>query len=256
MQHSEILGVVRMLAQRARSTEFLPLLSRGKHRRPRDGACMMEYASYLAGQRWSDHPACTHPLVGELARQVNDFTSDQSRQALVEFVPDMIDLTGDDLRIDLCVALRAARTAFPVVAEQRLRIMAVAILACERLRADLAGCPGAPLTEESRDVLALAPATAAWASGFTRDLSVSQRAFRRQTAPTVVRCAVQGIAHACLPDPDALLRALLAGVIEDCKALRTAVRRRRPTRDDRVAATGTRCVAAATTAPSSAKITA
>ena len=71
----------------------------------------MEYASYLAGEKWSDHPACTHPLLAELARQVNDFTSDDARQALVELVPDMIGLTGSDLRIDLRIALRAARTA-------------------------------------------------------------------------------------------------------------------------------------------------
>lgn len=78
------LGVVRMSTECACSTEFLPLLSQGKHRRPRNGACVMEYASYLAGERWSDHPACTHPLLGELARQVNDFISDEARQALVE----------------------------------------------------------------------------------------------------------------------------------------------------------------------------
>ena len=186
----------------------------------------MEYASHLAGQRWSDHPVCTHPLLGELARQVNDFISDQARQALVELVPDMIGLTGDDLRIDLRVALRAARTALPFVAEERQRIMAVAILTCERLRAELDGCPGVPLTKESTDALALAPATAAWACGFTRDLSISQRAFRRQTAPTVVRTAVQGIALACIPDPDALLKDLLVGAIEDCKTLRTPGQRR------------------------------
>ncbi len=28
----------------------------------------MELASYLAGERWSDHPACTHPLLAEAAR--------------------------------------------------------------------------------------------------------------------------------------------------------------------------------------------
>jgi len=28
----------------------------------------MEFASYLAGERWSDHPACTHPLLAVLAR--------------------------------------------------------------------------------------------------------------------------------------------------------------------------------------------
>ena len=214
----------------------------------------MEYASDLAGERWSDHPACTHPLLGELARQVNDFLSDQARQALVELVPDMIGSTGDDLRIDLRVALRAARTALPVVAEESQRIMAVAILTCERLRADLAGCPGAPLGQESSDTLALAPATAVWACGFTRNLSISHRVFRRQTAPTVVRDAVQGIAHACIPNPDALLQDLLVGAIEDCKTMHTPALRCRPTRLGRVAATGLPRVATATTVPG--KITA
>ena len=34
----------------------------------------MEMASYLAGERWSDHPKCTHPLVASVARMVNDNT--------------------------------------------------------------------------------------------------------------------------------------------------------------------------------------
>lgn len=38
--------------------ELLPVLSPGKHRNPRKGACFMEFASYLAGERWSDHPPC------------------------------------------------------------------------------------------------------------------------------------------------------------------------------------------------------
>jgi hypothetical protein len=42
--------------------DLLPILSPGKHRSPRTGACFMELASLLAGERWSDHPACTHPL--------------------------------------------------------------------------------------------------------------------------------------------------------------------------------------------------
>ena len=36
----------------------------------------MEFASYLAGERWSDHPRCTHPLLSAVARLVNDNTSD------------------------------------------------------------------------------------------------------------------------------------------------------------------------------------
>ena len=56
--------------------DLVPQLSRGKHRNPRKGACFMELASYLAGERWSDRPACTHRLLAHLARLVNDCTSD------------------------------------------------------------------------------------------------------------------------------------------------------------------------------------
>jgi hypothetical protein len=189
----------------------------------------MEFTSYLAGERWSDHPACTHPLLSELARQVNDFISDDARQSLAELAPDLIGLTGSDPRIDVRITLRAARTAVPVVSEDRQRIMAIAILSSERLAAMLAGHPDAPLSAESSQALALAPVAAAWANGYTRNLAISQRAFRRQAAPAVVRYAVQGIAHACIPDPDTLLHGLLVGAIEDCRSLtRPTVVERRP----------------------------
>jgi hypothetical protein len=211
-----------MTADRAHSTEFLPVLSRGRHRRPRNGACVMEYASFLAGVRWSDHPTCTHPLLGELARQVNDFISDDARQTLLELVPEMIGLTGSDLRIDLRIALRAARTALPNAAADCQRIMATAVLTCERLAAAVDDTPNPPLSRASREALALAPEAARWAQRYTRNLSISPRTFRRQTAPAIVRYAVQGIARACVPDPDSLLRELLVGAIEDCKGLTRA----------------------------------
>ena len=66
---------------------LLPILSRGKHRSPRKGACFMELASLLAGERWSDDPACTHPLLALLARNVNDSTSDAGRARLAELSP-------------------------------------------------------------------------------------------------------------------------------------------------------------------------
>ena len=46
----------------------VPVLGRGKRSSPRRGACFMEFASYLAGERWSDRPRCTHPLLAQLAR--------------------------------------------------------------------------------------------------------------------------------------------------------------------------------------------
>jgi hypothetical protein len=150
----------------------------------------MEYASYLAGEKWSDHPARTHPLLGELARQVNDFISDEARQALVELAPDMIGSTGADLRIDLWIAPPAARTALPVVTDEPHQIMATAVLTCQRLRADLDRCcPGTPLSQESSDALALAPEAATWARRDARNFSISRQAFRRQTAPTTTRYA-------------------------------------------------------------------
>ena len=36
----------------------------------------MKLASYLAGERQSAHPACTHPLLVALTRDVNDHTGD------------------------------------------------------------------------------------------------------------------------------------------------------------------------------------
>jgi hypothetical protein len=207
-----------MPTERAYSTEFLPLLSRGKHRRPRKGACFMEFASYLAGERWSDHPGCTHPLLAVLARHVNDYISDEARQALVMLVPDVIGLTGSDLRIDVRIALRAARTALPVVAEERQWAMATAVLTCERLLAELDRRPGTPMSQRSQEALAQVPGAAVWAQRYTRNIAVSRRAFRRQTAPAIVGYAVQGIAWACVPDPDRLLHDLLVGAIEECQA--------------------------------------
>jgi hypothetical protein len=199
---------------------LLPVLSRGKHRSPRKGACFMEFASFLAGERWGDHPACTHPLLAAVARHVNDYTSDAGRARLVGLIPSVIGLTGDDLRIDARIALRSATTALPVVAAERQRVMAVGVLACERVLADLDGRPVGDLQAPSRSALARAPHAAAWAGRFAaRGGGPSARRFRRQAAPTIVRVAAEGIAEACVPDPDAMLRHLLVQAIGECASL-------------------------------------
>ncbi|MFL5793189.1 MAG: hypothetical protein ACJ77H_04125 [Actinomycetota bacterium] len=120
---------------------LLPILSRGKHRNPRRGACFMEFASLLAGEPWSDHPACTHPLLAAMARHVNDHTSDAGRARLAELIPSVIGLTGEDLHIDARIALGSARLALPVVAAERQGVLAVAVLSCERVLAELDGRP-------------------------------------------------------------------------------------------------------------------
>jgi hypothetical protein len=201
-----------------RPPELLPILSAGKHRSPRKGACFMEMASFLAGERWTDHPACTHPLLGALARHVNDYSSDEGRQRLVGLIPSVIGLVSDDAHVDARIALRCATTALPHVAAERQNVMAVSVLACDRALAELDGRPAGILEESSRAALAKAPHAARWAEDFFGLSRSSAKAFRRRAAPTIVRCAVEGIARACVPDPDRVLRELLAGAIEDCTA--------------------------------------
>src|SRR6266566_5137081 len=126
----------------AHPPELVPILSQGKHRSPRKGACFMELVSYLAGERWSDHPACTHPLLAAAARDVNDYTSDAGRARLAGLIP--------------------------------------SVMACERVLAGLDGHPAGWLEEQSRQALAQAPHAAQWARSFTRDIVISPQAFRSE----------------------------------------------------------------------------
>src|SRR6266446_2622073 len=146
-------GGAAMSGYQTHPPELVPILSRGKHRNPRKGACFMELASYLAGERWSDHPACTHPLLAAAARDVNDYTSDANRARLAGLIPSVIGLTGEDLHLDARIALRCARMALPVVTAERQRVMAVSVLACERVLATLDGRPAGGLEEASRHAL-------------------------------------------------------------------------------------------------------
>jgi hypothetical protein len=202
---------------RGQSVELVPILSRGKHRKPAQGACFMEFVSYLAGERWSDHPACTHPLLAALARQVNDQVSDTHRQLLVGIVPEVIGLSGTDLHIDAAIALRSATAALPVVADERQVVMAAAIVNTERLLAQLDGRSDSGPGPLGRDALARVPQAAAWLKGCDPPPRVHRRLFARQTAPAIVRCAVDGIAHPGVPDHDRLLAQLLVDAIADCR---------------------------------------
>jgi hypothetical protein len=210
-----------MLSNDSQLPALLPTLSRGMHRTPRAGACFMEFASLLAGERWSDHPACTHPLLAAVARGVNDYTSDGGRSWLAELIPSVIGLTGDDLHIDARIALRSATMALPVAAAERQRVMAVSVLACERVLGELDGRRVGALEGPSRSALAQVPHAAQWAYRFIGDARTSAtpaRRFRRHVAPAIVHDAVQGVAQACVPDPDGMLRDLLVQAIDECAA--------------------------------------
>ncbi len=194
----------------------VPVLSRGKHRSPRRGACFMEFASYLAGERWSDHPSCTHPLLAQLARHVNDVVSDEGRQQLVPLIPSVVGRRGDD-QTWLRLPVVAAATPILDVPEQTQRVLAAGLLRAEQLCAD----GGPELAETGRQIrvaLDLVPGAVVWAERLMVLPSISRRVFTARSAPTLIRCAVDGIAASGGPDRDARLRDLLESAIAVCPA--------------------------------------
>jgi len=150
---------------------------------------------------------------------VNDCTSDEKRHELTVLIPAVVGLTGDDLRIDARIALRASTAALPVVSADRQNALAVSVITADSLLAVLDGRPPGSLERQSREALDAAPQAAAWAYAFIRRAGIAYSGFRRHAAPHSVRIAVGGIAEACVSDPDTVLRTLLTQAIADCEAL-------------------------------------
>ena len=197
--------------------DLVPILSRGKHRSARKGACFMELASYLAGERWSDHPSCTHPVLAALARDVNDHVTDPARTQLAPLIPEVIGLTGDDPRIDAWIAREVALAALPVVPAEKQNVMAVAVLSCERRLATLDGRPGDDLTGRSRVALEEVPEAARWARQFPVRFPGGVGDFNRRGSVVIVHVGVASIAASTVRDPDAVLVDLLDRTIRHLK---------------------------------------
>ena len=202
------------------STEsFLPVLSAGKHRSARRGACFMEYASYLAGERWSDRPACTHPTLAALARLVNDLSADQSRSKLSILIPSVVGLNGDDPRVTVIVCSLAASIALPVASLSRQRVLAAALVRCERELDQYDGEEVERALLRIRAAFLLAPGTEEWARDFMYQTSVRNGPLAAIADDAILRTSVIGIADACIEDPDVLLAELLGKAIEECVIL-------------------------------------
>jgi len=77
---------------------------RGQHREStaptgdRD-LCIMEAVAYMAGEPWSDTPACASPVVAAFLRSWNDALSNEDRDRLLPaavWVPRLVGSRGDD----------------------------------------------------------------------------------------------------------------------------------------------------------------
>jgi hypothetical protein len=123
-------------------------LGRGSHLTPSRGACVMELASMLAGERFTDHPRSVCPVIASFLRAYNDAIDDERRQDLYRCAADV-------------VGTRASR------ATERARI-----LRCENELADVDHrCAPKRLRRAVRRVRSISPVW--WVTGLLADLAGS-----------------------------------------------------------------------------------
>jgi hypothetical protein len=79
-------------------------LSSGKHASPEEGACVMELASMLAGEPFSDYPRSVCPVIAAVLRRYNDAVDDRRRQDLYAYAAKVVGSRGN-------ARLERARTA-------------------------------------------------------------------------------------------------------------------------------------------------
>ncbi len=65
-------------------------LSKGKHSSPDNGACVMELASMLGGEPFTDHPQTVCPVIGSFLRAYNDSVDDEKRQDLYAYAAKVV----------------------------------------------------------------------------------------------------------------------------------------------------------------------
>ncbi len=197
--------------------EFLPTLSAGMHPTPAQGACFMEYASFLAGERWSDRPSCTDPVLAELARGVNDGVTDDARQSLLRDVHRVIGLRADE-RLSLRIGLRAAATALPLVGIERQRSLGVGMRGM-LLALAARGETTSETVMAAEAALDSVPAAAARAAEYYAKVGPRPMHLIEVGATQAIRNAVEGILLASGRDEaDARLAGLLREAIAEAES--------------------------------------
>ena len=189
----------------------MPMLARGRHRSPRRGACFMELASYLAGEPWTDSPACTDESLAHVARLVNDLSTDGARPALSSMIPSVIGLRDLGRGFADEIALIASVHALPIAAQDRQRGIAVGMLRILGDVGDYTSHADDVWKASARSTLNQYYGIERWAREFADRMGVVGG--DRSATGAMTEIAARGIAEACVPDPDERLRDLLrAGI--------------------------------------------
>jgi hypothetical protein len=149
----------------------------GRHAAPAEGVSVMELASMLAGERFSDHPRSVCPVIAGLLRAYSDAVDDHRRQGLYGCAADAVG-TRDSR------ATRRARLA-----------------RCELELAVLRPPPLTPRTWRARVAHRLRRALPAWRTELLADvadaLSLAEGGHQRAL------CLVRELSHIHVPPPPA-----------------------------------------------------
>jgi hypothetical protein len=124
-------------------------LSKGRHTSPEHGTCVMELASMLAGEPFSDAPRSVCPVIAAFLRRYNDAVDEARRAALYAFAAKAVGTRGSRrvrrARARRCREWHAAATG---------RRWCVRLISGPEA-ADLAACAGAAISERHPSALLL-----------------------------------------------------------------------------------------------------
>ena len=82
------------MTTRTLDLDNLHLLTGSHYRNDEQRMCVMEAVAFLAGEEWSDHPACASRIVGTFLRAWNDVLPDDQRQELRQYIPRLVGSAG------------------------------------------------------------------------------------------------------------------------------------------------------------------
>src|ERR1700749_4246682 len=102
-------------------------LSKGKHASPQDGGGVMELASMLAGEPFTDHPASVCPVIASFLRSYNDAIDDRRRQSLYEYASEVVGSRGS-AAVQQARAAQLTAWAEQMQRRQRVRFLAGTLL--------------------------------------------------------------------------------------------------------------------------------
>lgn len=128
-------------------------LRRGRHSSPEQGACVVELASMLAGEPFSDHPKSVCPVIAAYMRALNDGLGDLERQELYGYAAAIVATRGSR-RVRRARARACARWSAQLGAISPFRARTLGLWGSSRALGSL--CANAALTAKANDSLPFA----------------------------------------------------------------------------------------------------